>query len=161
MKYRLELPDKERLLELFEYKDGMLFHIKSKSFFGKRAGMINPYGYRVVRADGRKYYEHRIIWKMLKGDLCGKDIDHINGIRNDNNIENLRIVDRQANNQNLTKASLNNVTGFLGVSPKFGKFCAQIRVDGKQKHLGLFKTASEAHEVYLKAKRQYHVGCTI
>ena len=86
MKYRIDLPAKDRLIELFSYENGILIHKHRKKFLGKRAGRINKYGYRIVKVDGIPFYEHRIIWVMLNNSLGNKDIDHINGIKNDNRI---------------------------------------------------------------------------
>ena len=161
MKYRIELPKKDRLLELFSYENGMLIHKHWKRFLGQRAGKINHYGYRVVKVDGTAFYEHRIIWVMLNKSLEYKDIDHINGIKDDNRIENLRAVDRNINNQNIIKPQVNNTTGFLGVTRRKNKFYAQICVDRKVKYLGVFDNPENAHQAYLQEKRKLHLGCTI
>lgn len=80
------------------------------------------------------------------------EIDHINNIKMDNRIENLREADRSRNcmNKNITKS---NKTGFKGVSwfKKSKKYRAQIQINGKPKHLGLYNCPKEAHLSYCKA----------
>lgn len=71
-------------------------HLKK---IGKRAGTTDKLGYRRVRYEGKLHLEHRVIWKMLKG-YWPKELDHINRIRDDNRIENLREVTHQQNRRN-------------------------------------------------------------
>ena len=163
MKHRRELPTQNRLKELFDYKDGLLINKKhrGKSKKNEPIGFLNFYGYRVSRVDMEKFYVHRLIWVFHNGSLNGLDVDHIDGNRDNNKIENLRLVTSQKNNQNIRKARKTNALGVLGVSMKAGKFCAQISLNRKVKHLGLFDTAEKAHEAYLQAKRKIHEGCLI
>jgi poly-beta-hydroxyalkanoate depolymerase len=163
MKHRRELPTQDRLKQLFDYKDGFLLNKKQrgKSKKGEPIGCVNFYGYRVSRVDMEKFYVHRLIWVFHNGSLNDLDVDHIDGNRDNNKIENLRLVNSQKNNQNIRQARKTNALGVLGVSMKFGKFCAQISLNKKVKHLGLFDTAEDAHSAYLEAKRKIHEGCLI
>jgi poly-beta-hydroxyalkanoate depolymerase len=163
MKYRRELPTQDRLKQLFDYKDGFLLNKKQrgKSKKGEPIGFVNFYGYRVSRVDMEKFYVHRLIWVFHNGSLNDLDVDHIDGNRDNNKIDNLRLVNSQKNNQNIRQARKTNALGVLGVSMKFGKFCAQISFNRKVKHLGLFNTVEEAHQAYLEAKRKIHEGCLI
>jgi hypothetical protein len=161
MKKRNELPSKERLHELFVYDSGNLIHKYHKRFLGKNAGVKNSYGYIAVKVDGISFYSHRLIWKMMFDNLNNMDIDHINGIKYDNKIENLRLATRKINNQNLKFGQKNNKLGILGVSIKKNRYVSQITINGKVIHLGCFDTAEEASQSYLIAKRKHHEGCTI
>lgn len=87
------------------------------------------------------------------------ELDHINHVRADNRISNLREVSRSQNNKNMPRYK-NNKSGVTGVSwyRSAGKWRAQIRVEGKKKHLGLFdeiKDAAKAVEA-AEAKYGYH-----
>lgn len=121
-------------------------------------------GYWRVRIGGRSYKAHRVAWLMEKGQWPIGDIDHINGDPADNRIANLRDVSSSVNKQNMRKARADNKTGLLGayLHKGTGKFRAQIWLPtGQCKSLGAFDTAQDAHEAYLRAKRDLHAGCTI
>ena len=129
---------------------------------GDIAGTIHHDGYRRIMINGKMYAAHRIIWLMVHGKLPVDCLDHINGNGLDNRIINLREANSKQNQQNQIKPHLNNKIGFFGVSlHKSGKFVAQIAINRKKKYLGLFNTPEQAHEVYLKAKRELHEFCTI
>lgn len=112
-------------------------------------------GYRQValRLDGKQYQlkAHRVAWILAHGAIPhGMQIDHINGIRDDNRLCNLRLVTQRENDQNRRRAR--------GYSWNKGssKWEAYIRVDGVLLHLGLFTTEAAARAAYLKAKARYH-----
>ncbi len=156
-----------RLKELLHYdpESGIFTWIKSNSNtspVGTIAGRgINPEGYRQIQIDGHSFKAHRLAWFYVYGKWP-EQIDHLNGVRDDNRIINLRDATPQINSQNQRGAIKNNKSGFLGVFPhKNGGFVAKIKVDKKNKYLGRFATAEEAHAVYVLAKRQFHVGCTL
>jgi hypothetical protein len=102
---------------LFEYKEGSLYwkvrkatHVK----IGARVGSPEVSGYETVYVDGRNWRIHRLVFLMQHGYLP-KIIDHINGKRTDNRIENLRAADDNQNAHNQVLRS-NNVSGIKGVS---------------------------------------------
>ena len=130
---------------------------------GAVAGSYATSGHWLIRIDGRNYRAHRVAWLYFYGQWPKNYIDHINGVRDDNRISNLRDVTRSVNQQNLRTAQSNSSTGLLGVRAKRAKrvFDASIKVGPERIFLGSFKTAEEAHAVYLEAKRKYHEGCTI
>lgn len=138
-----------------------------KSKVGDIAGYVDFHGYIKIEISGRAYTAHRLAWFLTHG-VWPKYVDHVNGIRSDNRIENLRDVDFRTNIQNQRKASSNNKTGFLGVAMRkkvyAGKpYTAQIRDPNAKRmiHLGYFETAEEAHAAYVAKKREIHPGCTI
>ncbi|WP_054070229.1 HNH endonuclease [Pseudomonas syringae group genomosp. 3] len=130
---------------------------------GDEAGFITSAGYRSIRVFGSSYLAHRLAWLHHYGEWPTGDLDHINGIKSDNRIENLRDVSRSENCQNIRSAQCNNAVGLLGVSlPKKGKrWVAQIHHNGKKRTIGYFSTPELAHEAYLSEKRKNHPGCTI
>jgi len=130
---------------------------------GDVAGCKIKDGYISIQINNKKYKAHRLAWLYVYGEMPKLCIDHINGIRHDNRIENLRDVSRKINSQNIKKIPRNNTSGLLGAywHKNRNKWVSQIAINGKDKHLGLFETPQLAHEAYLKAKREFHEGCTI
>ena len=128
------------------------------------AGCLEPNGYiRICICGKTRFGAHRLIYAMFFYDPGNLDIDHIDGNRSNNMIENLRAVNRYVNNQNLRTALSNNKSNLLGVgfSKQTGKFRSRIIINKKEKYLGLFNTPEEAHSAYINAKRKHHEGCTI
>ncbi len=107
---------------------------------------------------------HRAVWAVVRGEIpANMEIDHINGDRSDNHIENLRIVTTKGNQQNRRVAQSNSKTGVLGVcfEARTGRYTASIVASGKKTHIGTFPTAQEAHNAYIEAKRRLHSTCTL
>lgn len=155
----------ERLRELLDYDpDTGLFTWRVRTSkcvtVGAIAGCLDK-GYLRIQIDRRLHLAHRLAWLYITGDWPPAQIDHINGIRDDNRIANLRAATRAENMHNRRKPHSNTTSGYLGVSRYRGKFMAQIKLDGKSKFLGLFDTPEEAHAVYLEAKRRLHPYGTI
>jgi hypothetical protein len=155
----------ERLRQVLRYEPetGIFYWIHrdtQKKKLGLNASIVRSHGYLNISIDGQYYYTHRLAWFYVHGEWP-KVIDHINGIKTDNRIDNLRSVDQRCNLQNVVKARRHNKSGIIGArKTKYG-FQTSIRLDGKNHYLGHYKTAEEAHNVYLEAKRQLHEGCTI
>lgn len=131
-----------------------------------RAGVKTSQGYISIYVAGHEYTAHRLAWLYVYEVWPIGDIDHINGNRQDNRIENLRDVPRVVNSQNRRSARTKKTSGLpLGVSMKNAAlakpYFAVIRSNRKQVHLGYFSDADSAHEAYIAAKRKMHEGCTI
>lgn len=127
----------------------------NKRYAGKQAFTAFGKGYNQGVLLGKNYYAHRLIWFMITGEWP-KEIDHINGVRNDNSWGNLRLVDRQENSKNQRKPK-NNTSGQVGVSlcPKTQKWRAFITENYKTTALGYFDTFQEACFARLEAERKY------
>lgn len=156
----------ERLREVLAYdpETGHLTRIarvSSSTRIGDLAGTPSGMGYLQCRVDGRLYKCHRLAWLYVYGVWPKEMIDHVNGRRDDNRIENLRAVSRTTNMQNQRRAQRNNTTGLLGAHRDKTRYRSCIRADGRSTNLGSFGTAEDAHEAYLAAKRLLHGGCTI
>jgi AP2 domain. len=121
---------------------------------------MRPDGYIYIGLMKAHFLAHRLAWFWVHGEWPPLLIDHLNGVRDDNRIANLRQADRRLNMENRRRESY-NVTGLLGVKPNGKGFSARIGVRGVEHHLGTFKTPEEAHAVYVEAKRRLHEGCTI
>ena len=157
----------ERLLEVLDYnQETGIFIWKVAKISRAKVGDVAGYmrnGYIFIMIDGNEYRAHRLSWFYVNGEWPSSQIDHINGIRDDNRLVNLRTVNHSENGQNQRKAKSSNTTGFLGVSFHKARknFTAQIELNGKKKHLGCFDSAELAHQCYIEAKRGLHPFCTI
>lgn len=155
----------ERFDALFRYdKDTGVLTRKTQrgtAKAGSVAGSLNDQGYLLVMVDGRNQRVHRIAWLLETGAWPTYDIDHINGNRSDNRFSNLRDVTTSVNIQNQKQTNKATKSGFLGVRKDRNRWAAQIQLNGKNLHVGMFDTPEEAHAAYLAKKREIHKGCTI
>lgn len=131
---------------------------------GKPAGWFTDEGYVSLQIDGRNYQAHRLAWLHFYGREPAHEIDHINGVRNDNRISNLRDVPRQINAQN-QRASMPKTLADAPLGVSWHRAAEKWRAmiwDGKKNiYLGLFEDAQLAHLAYVEAKRRLHPGCTL
>ena len=159
----------QRLLEVLAYDDstGVFTRIGGGWVpgIGKAAGTIERIkcAKRVrIYVDSQGYRAHRLAWFFVHGEWPSGDVDHIDGNPLNNAIANLRCVNRSVNMENQRRARADSKLGILGVSQRSeNSFRATIYVRGTAHRLGNFTNAEEAHQAYLTAKRQLHVGCTI
>lgn len=95
------MTDAELVRHVFEYRRGRLYW-RNGCHAGKRAGSQTIAGYRVVRFNGKNRPEHRVIWLWHYGEWPdpNKVVDHIDGRRNRNLINNLRVVSQKENRAN-------------------------------------------------------------
>ena len=143
----------ERLKEIFDYIDGHFVCKIPRSILkiGDVVGTQRKDGYVEICIDKKIYLVHRLVFMFFNG-YFPEEIDHINNIRNDNRIENLREVTHTQNQWNHAKRK-NNTSGFKGVdfNKQNNKWRAQIRQNSKKLHLGSFLTPEEAYQAYCKA----------
>lgn len=121
-------------------------------FGGKPAGCLRPSGYLAIRMGNDLYFAHRVAWKMHTGSDPTGDIDHINKIKTDNRVINLRDVSRSQNNMN-GKSAKGATSKYLGVSwsANAGKWVAQITKNYQHKYIGCFSCEIEAAKAYDRA----------
>lgn len=156
-------------ISISELKDRLSYDAETGFFYwvkpthgavspGKKAGSRHYSGYIKLMVNGKLYQGHRLAWFYTHGTWPNHQIDHINGVRDDNRLCNLREATRSENLQNKKKYR-NNSSGLVGVSwhKITGKFSAYIRVNNRQIHLGLYDTPEEAHSRYAQAKEKHHV----
>ena len=143
----------------YEPDTGLLYWTAdaSKAVRGKQAGTLNR-GYIVVMYKSKFYKAHRVAWLLTHGHWPAHSIDHINGIKSDNRLENLRDVDDTLNQQNRHRARVDSKSGLMGASPYRNRWKSQIRVNGEVRYLGVFDTPELAHLAYVQAKQQHHIG---
>ena len=150
-----------RLMELFNFDPAVgVFTKRLKKRGGARqgepVGTITERGYTRIKCDGKLLYAHRLAWLYSSGAFPSS-IDHKNGVRSDNRIENLREASAKQNMQNMRSAHKTNKSGFLGVhAHAHGAWRAQIRIDGKKIYIGTYSTPELAHAAYLAAKKSSH-----
>ena len=150
---------KQRLVELYVYKDGNLLRINGRGGAKKGTAIGNRDGrYIRARTDGKKYLLHRLIWVYHYGDIEEQHtIDHIDGDCFNNKIENLRKCCHTSNMRN-TKRNKRNTSGQMGVSwyPKYGKWLVRIGIGNKKrKTLGYYDNYEEAVAVRKQAEEEY------
>lgn len=126
----------------------------SRGMPGKKAGSPTKNGYVEITFCGNRFYAHRVIWFYVHG-VWPKQIDHKNGIRTDNRLNNLRAADAGNNAQNLRKRT-KNTSGYTGAFRSRGRWRSQIKCGNKQHFLGVFDSPEEAHAAYATAKKQLH-----
>ena len=150
--------DAKILHELFEYRDGELYwKAKRPSIYvGDRAGWSCGNGYRKVHVQKKQMFEHRVIFAMFNNYLP-KFIDHIDGNKTNNKIENLREATHSENLRNV-KTKINNSSGVKGVCwcKKAKKWEVQVKVNKKKKHLGYFDDIELAALVAHEGRNKYH-----
>lgn len=114
-------------------------------------------GYLFGRTLGYSILSHRAAWLLTYGTWPKGEIDHINGDKTDNRIDNLRDCSRSENQHNRPRYS-NNKSGLKGVSwhKQKMKWRAVIALHGKSKHLGLFDDKLDAFEAYKSACSELH-----
>lgn len=116
----------------------------------RRYGVVrSSHGYARCRIHGKTVYWHY----MVMGRKTGFKIVHKNGNRLDNRRANL--IYEPIESRNNFRAMRYNKTGYMGVRVHGDRFKAICRVNGKQKHIGIYETAEQAHEAYLRTKTKY------
>jgi len=151
----------EILRENFRYEPetGLLFWIKrlQRRNLSKPISSKNPKGYIQVctklSGKSKTYDIHRLIWIYVYGSIPNQ-IDHINGIRDDNRLCNLREVTHQQNMMNQAKRSSNKTYKGIYLSSNKKKWVAEICFNYKRKYLGTFDTPEQASEVYNNAAKE-------
>jgi hypothetical protein len=123
-----------------------------------KAGSVSKSGYIYLSVDRKILLAHRIAWALAYGDWPNGHVDHVNGVRTDNRLCNLRDCERASNNAN-SKLRKDSSSGFKGVSfsKKMNKWYGQIRANGRLYYLGSYHTPEEAHAAYVNAAK-LHFG---
>lgn len=170
----LELPSHAELVERLDYdpdtgelrwkvrpltsfKNKRLGNSWNAQWAGKVAGHVNEGGYIVVGMHDRLYSAHRVIWKLVHG-VEPTFMDHKNHDPRDNRLVNLRECNLSQNAQNArgkSKGKRVSRLGLKGVSQYGRRFQARITIGDKQRNLGMFSTAEEAHAAYILAARNH------
>lgn len=148
-----------RLKELLRYdsETGQFTWLVSRKRVkaGDVAGTTYTNGYIIIRIDGKAHSAHRLAWFYTTGEWPEDQIDHRDLNKANNRWDNLRPA---TNLQNIANRSSWSKSGFKGVYKPIGRndYRTEIRINGKRKLLGYFKTPEEAHAVYVKAANDVH-----
>jgi hypothetical protein len=104
---------------------------------GTTAGSVNNQGYIHVQIHNKRYLGHRLAWLYVYGFFPENSLAHINHIRDDNRIGNLREVSNMCNIRN-SKSRTNNTSGIRGVCWAKGvqRWQADVKVNGRKIGLG-------------------------
>lgn len=150
--------------------DTGVFRRRSGAMVGdSEAGTINGSGYREIRVRTQRYLAHRLAWFYVYGVWPREQIDHINRIKTDNRIANLRDVTPLENSQNrLPQSRWSPRVSGTGVDTAgrvrgvvwrkdVSKWAAYISVNGKQRHLGYFLTVEGASLARIEAEVEFGV----
>ena len=146
----------EQIKEYLEYfpETGKIIWKKTKNnraLKGTEAGCLEKSGYIRLRFNNKLFSAHRIAWFLYTGSFPTFHLDHINGIRNDNRISNLREATTYQNSQNRR-----NLKGYTWMPNRKKPWHAQLKNNGKMICLGYYETEEEAHAAYLEGKKKYH-----
>lgn len=144
----------------YDDKTGIFTWIKDsgkKKLAGKVAGYMDKKGYWSLSVMGRQVRAHRLAWLYVHGFFPDCQIDHRNGVKTDNKIENLRLATNQLNQFNIGM-SKNNSSGFKGVCfvERNQMWRAKIMINGKTICLGYHMTAERASMAYKLAAYFHH-----
>lgn len=154
-------PTQNRIKEWFDYSEemgGLVYKERDrmKREVGSRTGYNHKTKkYRIVSIDGRNYKEHILVWVFFYKNYPKRQIDHKNRIKDDNRIDNLRMLTGFQNQQNRGK-NKNNTSGFKGVHKHRNVWEASIMCDREKHRLGCFKDPKEAALAYNKAAIKLH-----
>ncbi len=137
--------------------------VSVKTVVGAAAGSLTNYGYLTIRLHKKAYLAHRLAWFYVHGKWPLGEIDHINGIRLDNRVANLRDVSGAVNRQNIRSPKCTSTSGVLGVSwcKRRGMWRARVTSNRKEICVGYFDDIDSAKAAYLSAKKELHQGCTL
>ena len=151
----------ERLKRLFHYcpSSGVFTRLVSTSNrvkVGSVSGYKKMNGYSYIYVDRKEYSVHWLSWLYVYGEWPKNQIDHINHIKTDNRIENLRDVTCGENQKNapLQKTNTSGITGVV-MCNSYGAWKAQIKVNRKTIYLGRHLDKFEAICARKSAEHKY------
>lgn len=130
----------------------------AKRKVGEFADYDNKHGYLCLWIFSRIFRAHSIIWLIAFGDWPKGEIDHINGNRSDNRLQNLRDVSHQENLSNRTVLPKNNTSGISGIylNKRDNKWVAYTRLKGRMKYLGQSLDKEEAIAILTRYKNAHN-----
>lgn len=142
-------------------RDSGEFHYITRPPYRRHGPLgCNDNGYRRLKVFGQYYLAHRLAWFYVTGEWPKHFIDHKDGNPSNNAFSNLRECTQSQNVANARRPNLGRpaTSKYKGVSwnKVEKKWCAFVRVEGRLKNLGYFKTEELAHEAYVAAAREHY-----
>ena len=130
---------------------------RGKLKIGNILGNKNHDGYMRIKINYTHYSSHRLAWLYVYGKFPDNEIDHINRIKNDNRLINLREASTSQNgiNKSLTKRNTSNFKG-VTFNKKANKWQAQATLNKKTYYLGIYQTKEEAYKAYVDFAKKNH-----
>lgn len=152
----LKLLEYDPVTGIFRWKISHANNVKAGVEAGRIAVSTAGKAYLQIGINYRRYYAHRLAWLIITGNFPEHDIDHIDGNGTNNAAANLREV-RHVENCKNQRRPVNNKSGAVGVywHKTASKWMAQIRLNGKNKHLGRFESFDDALAARKNAERIY------
>jgi hypothetical protein len=159
----------EQLKRILDYnpETGIFIHKLSPNGRIKKGHIAGTSGkdtYVKIKINFTLFLAHRLAWLYIHGYFPENDIDHVNRIKNDNRIINLREASRSCNIRNASIRS-DNKTGITGIyyDSKHNRWVAGITINGNSQYIGRFKTLAEAAYARWTAEKKYNFPncCTI
>ena len=145
-------PSQEDLKIRLEYRNGVMYWrsgVRVKARIGQPAGGLFKSGRILININGVSYLRSRLTYIYHYGDIPeNMTVDHINGINNDDRIENLRLCTASYNLANRKSSKFGRKYVYKGVNKTKTGWAATIRKNYKSLHLGTFKTIEEAALAY-------------
>lgn len=150
----------ERLKEMLSYNSITGEFIRIKPLKGNTlyavVGSTNNDGYISISIDNKRYQAHNLVWLYIYGKFPELQLDHINGIKDDNRFENLREVSHSENQKN-KGLDKRNKFGYPGIrkGKKLGTYRVYIGIDKAKLDLGTYPNLESAIAARVQAEIKY------
>ena len=143
----------------FAYNGDLLWrNCSKKRLVGRVAGGMDEEGYRTLKMNKRHYRVHNVVWNIHHGAIPpGLSVDHINRVRDDNRIENLRLATPSGQATNVTRPEIaplrkDNTSGYPGITRhRDGGWIVRASKNGVRRYLGYFQVLEAAIQAKEKA----------
>jgi hypothetical protein len=155
------LPSLECVSSLLEYHAEIGIFLRRKDTRGARAGQIAGCsarnGYVMIRVADGAYLAHRIAWLLSYGEWPDGVIDHINGVRSDNRLANLRLCSTSENLRN-AKLRSDNTSGVKGIywNKKLSSWQVHVKDGGRTVYGGIYKDLDDAKRAVMQLRERLH-----
>lgn len=160
MTFNILTQDRLKTLLTYDPDTGIFVYAKArpKVQVGAIAGHVHKgHGYNQIKIDGKLYLAHRLAWLYVYGRWPQEQLDHINRIRTDNRLANLREVTNAQNCQN-RPVQRNSTSKCAGVTwnKTLNKWHTRISLNNQRKHIGWFLTFEDAVATRHQAEQNFH-----